>query len=78
MTLPCGPASFTPVFEKKLGIHRLAPGEYTFRFECVGSHPLARAADSNEPGRDCRLDGISLRRFPWDDLHGQMARYLAE
>ena len=65
-------------FEKKLGIHKLVPGDYVFRFECVGSNPLARAADSDEPGVNCRLDGISLRRFPWDDLHGQMQRYLAE
>ena len=24
------------------------------------------------------MDGISLRRFPWDDLYGQMQRYLVE
>ncbi|MFC1597311.1 DUF2961 domain-containing protein [Planctomycetota bacterium] len=65
-------------FENKVGIHKLAPGDYVFRFECVGSNPLARAADSDDPGLNCRLDGISLRRFPWDDLHGQMQRYLAE
>ncbi|MBN2474208.1 MAG: DUF2961 domain-containing protein [Pirellulales bacterium] len=65
-------------FEKKVGIHKLAPGDYTFRFECVGAHPLSRADDSDGPGLNCRLDGISLRRFPWDDLHGQMQRYLAE
>lgn len=65
-------------FEKKLGIHKLAPGDYKFRFECVGANPLSRAEDSDEPGLDCRLDGISLRRFPWDDLHGEMQRYLAE
>jgi hypothetical protein len=65
-------------FEKKAGIHKLIPGDYTFRFECVGSHPLARAEDSDGPGLNCRLDGISLRRFPWDDLFGQMDRYLAE
>ena len=23
-------------FEKKVGIHKLAPGDYMFRFECVG------------------------------------------
>jgi hypothetical protein len=65
-------------FEKKVGIHELLPGDYVFRFECVGSNPLARAADSDQPGLNCRLDGISLRRFPWDDLYGQMQRYLAE
>ncbi len=65
-------------FEKKVGIHKLTPGDYVFRFECVGSNPLARAEDSDEPGLSCRLDGISLRRFPWDDLYGRMQRYLAE
>lgn len=65
-------------FEKKVGIHELTGGDYVFRFQCIGSHPLARAADSNAPGLDCRLDGISLRRFPWDDLYGQMQRYLEE
>jgi len=65
-------------FEKKVGIHKLVPGDYVFRFECVGSHPLARAEDSDGPGLNCRLDGISLRKFPWDDLYGQMQRYLAD
>jgi Protein of unknown function (DUF2961)/Type II secretion system (T2SS), protein G len=65
-------------FENKVGVHLLTPGDYVFRFECVGSNPLARAADSDQPGLNCRLDGISLRRFPWDDLYGQMQRYLAE
>lgn len=65
-------------FEKKVGIHKLTPGDYVFRFECVGSNPLARAEDSGKPGLNCRLDGISLRKFPWDDLYGQMQRYLAE
>jgi hypothetical protein len=64
--------------ENKVGIHKLVPGDYAFRFECVGSHPLARAEDSDATGVDCRLDGISLRKFPWDDLYGQMQRYLAE
>jgi hypothetical protein len=65
-------------FEKKVRIHKLTPGDYVFRFECVGSNPLARAEDSDKPGLNCRLDGISLRKFPWDDLYGQMQRYLAE
>lgn len=65
-------------FERKVGIHELIPGDYTFHFECVGSHPLSRAVDSDQPGRNCRLDGISLRRFPWDDLYGQLQRYLAD
>ena len=65
-------------FENKVGIHKLVPGDYTFRFECAGSHPLARAEDSDGPGLSCRLDGISLRKFPWDDLYGQMQHYLAE
>ena len=63
-------------FENKFGIYKLPPGEYRFRFECVGAHPLSQSADGNGPGLNCRLDGISLRRFPWDDLHGQMPEYL--
>ncbi len=65
-------------FEKKIGIHKLTPGDYVFRFECVGSNPLARAEDSDQPGLNCRLDGISLRKFPWDDLYGEIQRYLVE
>ncbi|MGQ9589565.1 MAG: DUF2961 domain-containing protein [Planctomycetota bacterium] len=63
--------------ERKLGIHRLVPGDYAFRFECVGSHPLSRARGGGA-GLECRLDGISLRRLRWDDLAGWMARYLVE
>ncbi len=44
----------------------------------MGANPLSRADDSDEPGLNCRLDGISLRRFPWDDLYGDMQRYLAD
>lgn len=65
-------------FEEKVGIHKLAPGDYVLRFECVGSNPLAQGQDRGKPGLNCRLDGISLRRFPWDDLYGQMQQYLAE
>jgi hypothetical protein len=65
-------------FENKVGTHELRPGGYIFRFECVGSNPLARGEDWGKPGLNCRLDGISLRTFPWDDLYGQMQRYLAE
>lgn len=65
-------------FEEKVGIHRLVPGPYAVRFECVGANPLSRARGSDGPGYDCGLDGISFRRFPWDDLPGMMRRYLAE
>ena len=67
--------------EKKVGIHALAAGKYAVRFLCVGSHPLSRASAEGAlgaPGLDCGLDGISLRRFPWDDLAGWMERYLAQ
>lgn len=64
-------------FEEKVGLHKLKPGDYTFRFECVGAHPLSTARGGDGPGYECALDGISLRRFPWDDLHGTMQRYLA-
>jgi len=67
-------------FEKKVGLHKLPPGDYVFRFECVGANPLSRKSlDSlTEPGLNCRLDGISLRRFPWDALWGQLQKYLAD
>jgi hypothetical protein len=65
-------------FEKKVGIHELPPGDYVFHFECIGSNPLTHVLPSDEPGLNCRLDGISLRRFPWDDLAGQFQKYLAD
>ena len=65
-------------FEKKVGIHDLPPGDYVFHFECVGSNPLTKVLESDEPGLNCRLDGISLRRFPWDDLPSQFQQYLAD
>jgi hypothetical protein len=66
--------------EKKLGLQKLTPGDYTFRFECIGANPLSRQSldDMITPGYNCRLDGISLRRFPWDDLYGQMKEYLRQ
>ncbi|HBO44732.1 MAG TPA: hypothetical protein DD670_12545 [Planctomycetaceae bacterium] len=68
------------VFEKKIGLHKLSPGDYVFRFECLGANPLSREGDDDihAPGLNCRLDGISLRRFPWDDLYGQLQEYLAD
>jgi hypothetical protein len=65
-------------FENKVGIHRLPQGDCVFRWECVGAHPLARAANAAGPGFDMRLDGISLRKFPWDNLPAQMQQYLAD
>ncbi|MBN1590140.1 MAG: DUF2961 domain-containing protein [Pirellulales bacterium] len=66
--------------ENKVGLHELPPGDYTIRFECVGSHPLSHRDEKSyaAPGLNCRLDGISLRRFPWDDLYGQLQKYLAD
>jgi len=65
-------------FEKKVGLHKLRPGRYIFRFECVGANPLAGVGVPSGERYDMRLDGISLRKFPWDDLYGLMERYLAE
>lgn len=65
-------------FEKKVGIHALPPGDYVFHFECIGSNPLTHVLNSDDLGLSCRLDGISLRRFPWDDLPGQFQQYLAD
>ena len=47
-------------FEKKLGIHKLTPGDYVFRFECVGANPLS---PSRRLGR-ARLELPARRHLP--------------
>ncbi|MBE7559392.1 DUF2961 domain-containing protein [bacterium] len=64
--------------EKKLGIHKLAAGDYTFRFECVGSHILSFDPRTNDRGYNLALDGISLRKMPIDDHEKWTREYLAE
>jgi len=65
-------------FEKKVGVHALEAGNYRVHFECVGSNPLSVGDEPGKRGMNCRLDGISLRWFPWQDLAGRMRRYLAD
>ncbi len=77
--------------ENKVGIYSLEPGSYTIRFECIGANPLARIRGvaytsagsrfieekpAGEPGYNMALDGISLRRLPWEDTWAWMQDYL--
>ena len=64
--------------EKKCGIHKLAAGEYTIRFECVGSHVLSFDPKTNRQGYNLALDGISLRKMPIDDHEAWTRQYLAD
>lgn len=65
-------------FDNKCGVRRLAAGDYVMRFECVGANPLSRRRGTTEPGYDMALDGISLRRLPWQgDMWEWLQGYLA-
>lgn len=78
-------------YENKVGIYPLEPGSYIVRFECIGSNPLARVrgvaytqagrryiedAPAGEPGLNMALDGISLRKLPWENSWEWMQDYL--
>jgi hypothetical protein len=75
----------------KVGIYQLEPGRYTIRFECIGASPLARTrgvantrggeryleeTPAGQPGYHMGLDGISLRKLPWEDMWSWMQDYL--
>jgi len=62
--------------EKKVGIYNLKPGEYIFRFECVGSHPLSSDERTGKNGYSIGMDGISLRKLPWGDMYAWLEDYL--
>ena len=62
--------------EKKMGVFDLRPGNYTFRFECVGAHPFSVDPKTGKSGYDLRLDGISVRRLPWGDMGEWYRDYL--
>jgi hypothetical protein len=62
--------------EKKLGIFDLRPGDYVFRFDCVGSNPFSVDAKTGQNGYSLRLDGISVRRLPWGDMSEWYRDYL--
>ncbi len=66
------------VREDKLGVLKLAPGDYKLRFECVGSNPLSRAKGTLKPGCNLAMDAISLRKLPWDDPASWLPDYLAQ
>jgi len=66
------------VHENKLGVVRLMPGQYTLRFECVGSNPLSRVKTTGKPGYSLAMDAISLRKLPWDHMDRWFADYLAQ
>lgn len=64
--------------EKKVGIYNLKPGEYIFRFECVGSHPLSYDDRTGKNGYSIGMDGISLRKLPWENMYAWFEDYLVK
>jgi|Deesub1362B_J571_1020462.scaffolds.fasta_scaffold00001_696 hypothetical protein len=62
--------------EKKLGILNLVPGKYVFRFECVGTNPLSYDEKTGKHGYSIRLDALSVRKLPWDDMSVWYKEYL--
>lgn len=64
--------------EVKVGIRDLKPGEYTFRFECVGTHPLSYDEKTGMNGYSIGMDGISLRKLPWGDMHAWLEDYITK
>jgi len=67
---------FGTLFERKLGIFDLQPGQYVFRFECVGNNPLAWSPKTGGAGYSLGLDAISLRKLPWGDMNAWYDAYL--
>jgi len=67
---------FGTCVERKLGLLDLKPGGHVFRFECVGSNVQALDPATGRNGYDLRLDGISVRRLPWDDMAAWYRDYL--
>jgi D-arabinan exo alpha-(1,3)/(1,5)-arabinofuranosidase (non-reducing end) len=64
--------------ENKVGIRNLKAGDYYWRFECIGSHPLSYDAKTGRQGYNLALDGISLRKLPIDDLYAWLQQYLKD
>lgn len=62
--------------EAKVGILNLKPGDYRFRFECVGANPLSFDEKTGKPGHSIGLDGISLRKLPWGDMYAWLKGYV--
>ena len=66
--------------EATLGVHHLEPGDYRFRFECVGANPLTRHPDSGEFGKgySIGLDSLNLRLLPIEYPYAWIQEYLKE
>lgn len=66
--------------EIKLGSHRLQPGEYRMRFECVGANPQSRHPKTREFGRGMSLclDGINFRKLSFESPNEWFDNYLIE
>jgi len=67
---------FGTVKEKKVGIYDLKPGNYVFRFECVGTNPLSINEETGKHGYSIGLDAVSLRMLPWGDMNAWYDDYL--
>ena len=52
--------------EKKLGVHRIEPGDCWVRFECTGANPQSRDPDTGEFGKGLSLglDAVNFRLLP--------------
>ena len=64
--------------EKKLGVHRIGPGDYWVRFECTGANPQSRHPETGEFGKGMSLglDAVNFRRLPIDDPWAWAQEYL--
>lgn len=79
-------------YENKVGVYTLKPGTYLIRFECTGASPLSRVPGHDYTGAggtryinkegvggtgyNMALDGISLRKLPWENRWDWMKDYL--
>lgn len=62
--------------EMKVGILDLKPGDYLFRFDCIGTNPLSFVETTGKNGYSIRLDAISVRMLPWGDMYAWYQDYL--
>ena len=64
--------------EKKIGVHRIQPGDYWVRFECTGANPQSCHPDTGEFGKGMSLglDAVNFRLLPIDDPWAWMQDYL--
>ncbi|MBN1587962.1 MAG: DUF2961 domain-containing protein [Pirellulales bacterium] len=64
--------------EAKVGIRDLKPGKYVLKFECVGTNPLSYDETTGKNGYSIGIDGISLRKLPWGNMHAWLKDYVAK